>query len=168
MSAQRRRFTDDVRIGPISVIALIAILSMAVLAVLSISTANASLVISQRQAGAIADSYLAETAAQDFVAEVDAVLAGARKTGGGASAAGAVEKALPTIAQHAQNETGGEVVVYASVENGQINASFSCAGARTLNIKATIASNAMLHIDEWSMAAIQNTAEPAGTLWMGA
>ena len=60
----RRNFTDNVRIGPLSVLTLVGILCMAVLAVLSVSTSNASLVIAQRQAHAISDSYLAEAAAQ--------------------------------------------------------------------------------------------------------
>lgn len=168
MAAQRRRFTDDVRIGPVSVLALIAILSMAVLAVLSISTAHASLVISQKQANAISDSYLAEAAAQDFVAEIDAELNSARRSGQSASAANVVQAALPVIAQHAQGEVDGQVAVSASMEDGTVKADFACDGARTLSIAVTIKQDGTMRIDKWSMAAIQNTAEPAGALWTGA
>ena len=54
---------ENVRIGPVSVFTLIIIICLAVLAVLTISTANASLVLSQRQAVAAHELYLDETAA---------------------------------------------------------------------------------------------------------
>lgn len=165
MVAKRRRFTDNVRIGPISVIALIAILSMAILAVLAVSTSNASLVISQRQAAAIGDAYLAETAAQDFLAGIDGELAAARRSSGTAS--GAVQKELPAIARHAEEQAEGRVTVSAVMEDGQVKASFSCAGGRTLNVKVSVTSAGKTRIDEWSMAAVQNTAQPGGSLWTG-
>ena len=50
MAAQARHRVDNVRIGPISVFALIAVLCLAVLSVLAFSSANAALTLSQRQA----------------------------------------------------------------------------------------------------------------------
>ena len=70
--------SEHVRIGPISLFALVVIICLAVLAVLSFTTANASLVMSQRQATATGEMYLAECAAQEFLAGVDDVLAGVR------------------------------------------------------------------------------------------
>ena len=84
---------ERVRIGSVSLFALVVIIGLAVLAVLAFSTANASLTMSQRQATATSELYLAETAAQEFVAGVDGVLAGARAgeegEAGAADAAGA-------------------------------------------------------------------------------
>lgn len=65
----------SVRIGPISLFTLIIILCLAVLAVLSLTTARAELSITERQAQTTTETYALETAGQEFVAAVDAVLA---------------------------------------------------------------------------------------------
>lgn len=70
---------ERVRIGSISVFALVVIICLAVLAVLSFSTANASLTMSQRQATATSELYLDERAAQEFLAGVDGILAATRE-----------------------------------------------------------------------------------------
>lgn len=70
--------SERVRIGSISVFALVVIICLAVLAVLAFSTANASLLMSQRQAVATSELYLDERAAQEFVAGIDDILAGIR------------------------------------------------------------------------------------------
>lgn len=167
MTTKHRSLADDVRIGPLSMFALIAILSMAVLAVLSISSANASFVISQRQANAVSDAYLAEMSAQDFVGWVDFELAVARKTDDLSGAGDAVADALPSIARHVEEGSEGRIAVDAAVEDGRVKASFSCDGARTLNILVTILPDGTLRVDEWAMAAVQNEAAPGGALWTG-
>ena len=65
----------SVRIGPISLFTLIIILCLAVLAVLSLTTARAELSITERQAQTTTETYVLETAGQEFVAAVDAALA---------------------------------------------------------------------------------------------
>ena len=70
---------ERARIGSISVFALVVIICLAVLAVLAFSTANASLLMSERQATATSELYLDERAAQEFVAGIDDVLAGIRE-----------------------------------------------------------------------------------------
>lgn len=65
----------SVRIGPISLFALIIILCLAVLAVLSITTARAELSTAERQAATTTETYQLEMAAQGLVAEVDGALA---------------------------------------------------------------------------------------------
>lgn len=70
---------ERVRIGSISVFALVVIICLAVLAVLSFSTANASLTMSQRQATATSELYLDERAAQEFLAGVDGILSATRE-----------------------------------------------------------------------------------------
>ena len=64
----------SVRIGPISLFALIIILCLAVLAVLSLSTSIAELKITERQAQTTTETYQLETVGQTFASEVDAAL----------------------------------------------------------------------------------------------
>lgn len=85
LNAPKAIVPERVRMGSISLFALVIIICMAVLAVLSLSTANASLVMSQRQAVATSELYLAERSAQEFVAGIDGVLAGMRGPGAGGS-----------------------------------------------------------------------------------
>lgn len=68
---------SPVRIGPISLFALIAVICLATLAVLSIATSNATYRLTTLQADSMAQQYQAETAAQNFVAHIDASYADA-------------------------------------------------------------------------------------------
>ena len=52
--------------GAAAIFALVAILCLAVLAVLAVSTGHSSLVLSQRQAATVQETYRAEIAAQTF------------------------------------------------------------------------------------------------------
>lgn len=171
MNIRRKRAADDVRIGPISVLALISILSMAVLAVLAISTAHASLVISQKQASTVSGSYLSEAAAQDFVAEMDARLVDVRGmgavAGSGPAAIRALQTSLGSCIDHAQEAVDNRVKVSAAVQGQQVTADFECVNARTLSIAVTVRDDGTLRIDEWLVAAVQNEEQPGGTLWAG-
>lgn len=60
-----------IRIGPLSLFALIAMLFLSTLAVLSITTANASYNLGQLQADGMEQQYDAEAAAQTFLSLVD-------------------------------------------------------------------------------------------------
>lgn len=166
MLARRKRSTDDVRIGPISVLTLIAILCMAVLAVLAVSTASASLAISQKQATSTTGTYLAEVAAQDFVAEAEALSAG--KSVSGADAAKAVQSSMSKLVEHAEEASDGLVTVRAEIDGLKVAADFSSAGGRTLSVAATVQDGGSLHVDEWRVTAVQNVEQPAGGLWAGA
>ena len=139
---------ENVRIGPVSVFTLIIIICLAVLAVLTISTANASLVLSQRQAVAAQELYLDETAAQTFLAEIDDRLAPLRE-GGNADAMSQVE-------------------VVTNVSGQQIRAEFSCANGRTLKIVVTVLPDGTYRIDKWKMTAVVNEEQPMGNLYTGA
>lgn len=70
----------SVRMGPISLFALIIILCLAVLAVLSLSTAMAELSTTERQAQTTSETYQLESVGQQFLAEVDDALGHARVT----------------------------------------------------------------------------------------
>ena len=96
--ATARRYTPAesavrVRMGPLSIFALVIVISLAVLSALTLSTAHASLSLAQRQANAVSEKYLAEQAGSVFVAEVDAALAQWREAPAGQGAGSAVQAA---------------------------------------------------------------------------
>ncbi len=160
---------DNVRIGPLSIFTLIVVLCLAVLAVLSFSTAHASMVLAERQATATSELYLDEVAAQEFVSGVDAKLAAVRAGGGGgAEAVQAVSGALIELRNAAQSAASGEVEVTAAMGDDTVTARFECQNGRTLTIAITILPDARYRIDTWKMSAVQNEAQPEGSLWTGA
>ena len=62
------RGRGSVRIGPISLFALVIILCLAVMAVLSVTTAQATYAAAERQASFTTDTYANERAGQELVA----------------------------------------------------------------------------------------------------
>lgn len=169
MAQQAQGRADNVRIGPISLFTLIIVLCMAVLAVLSFSTAHASMVMAERQATATTELYLDEVAAQDFVAGLDGQLAAVRASGGnGAAGAKRVSDALIDLRDAAQAATAGQVEVTAGIADTDVTARFECQNGRTLYLAITILPDATYRIDTWKMSAVQNEAQPEGSLWTGA
>ena len=150
-----RSHEDRVRIGPISLLTLITVICLAVLAVLAISTAHASLVMAQRQADSVSDMYLNETAAQQFVANVDDALAH-----GGADN---VQRVLFSAARDAEDAAGGQVSANASMEGDVVSADFTCVNGRVLSIEVTIRENSTYRIDKWKVTAVQNEEQPPGS-----
>jgi len=160
--------TEHVRIGPITVLTLIAVICMAVLAVLAISTSNASLVLSERQAAATTEMYADEAAAQAFVAGVDTSLVEVRSAGGGTKAAAqAVADDLESICNEVHASSGNEVDVTASVDGATVTAEFSCGDGRVLSIELALHSDATYTVEKWRMAGVQNEEQPQGELWTG-
>ena len=169
MARREHGRADNVRIGPISLFTLIIVLCMAVLAVLSVATAHASLVMADRQATATSELYLDEVAAQEFVAGLDAQLAIVRDVGGnGEAGAKRVSDALVDLRDAAEDAAVGEVEVTAGMSDSTITARFECQNGRTLYLAITILSDATYRIDTWKMSAVQNEAQPEGSLWTGA
>ncbi len=131
--------TDHVRIGAISVFALVALICLSVLAVLALSTANASLTMSQRQAVAMQELYLAETSAQEFLAGVDAVLAESREEANQSDGTGVIfstpeSTGAMTVAQDEQgNALFDENKVKVVVEDGEDASSAGEAAAKVVN-----------------------------------
>ena len=168
MTSHHDSYGNDVRIGPISVFTLIIVICLAVLAVLAFTSANATLVTTQRQATATSELYLDEAAAQQFVAGIDDELSAERTSGAtGANAAQAVQGTLPALAEAARASSNGQVAVNASMDGNSVHAEFSCANGRVLTIVVTIRDDATFRIDKWKMTAVQNEEEPAGRLWTG-
>ncbi|MBE6471157.1 MAG: S4A5 electrogenic sodium bicarbonate cotransporter 4 [Coriobacteriaceae bacterium] len=169
MAQQRTGRADNVRIGPISLFTLIIVLCMAVLAVLAFSTAHASLVMAERQATATTELYLDEVAAQEFVAGIDAELSAVRASkGSGTAGVKAVSDALVKLRDAAQDAVAGQVEVAAGISDSTVTARFECQNGRTLYVAITILSDATYRIDTWKMSAVQNEAQPEGSLWTGA
>ncbi len=79
----------SVRMGPISLFTLVIVLCLAVMAVLTVTTAEASRALMNRQAAATAEIYIDEVAAQAFVASLDSSLLEYREAH--ADAAGAAD-----------------------------------------------------------------------------
>lgn len=157
---------DNVRIGPVSIITLIAVICMAALAVLTASTANATAAISQRQANATQLMYVNETAGQEFIAKVDDVLISARAEN--KSANGAVEGALDQICQEIRDAHADRVSITATYKDDVITAELVCDNTRRLTIVISIKNDGTYRIEKWKSAAVQQEAQPAGSLWNGA
>lgn len=169
MAQRQQGRADNVRIGPISVFTLIIVLCMAVLAVLSFSTAHASLVMAERQATATDELYADEVAAQEFLAGLDARLAPVRAAKGDAAAgASAVAAGLIDMRDAAQDAAAGQVEVTAGISDTTVTARCECQNGRTLYLAITILDDATYRIDTWKMSAVQNEAQPEGSLWTGA
>lgn len=70
-----------IRMGPITVIALLIIIALATLGVLSLTTARASSIAATKQDAAIQALYENECEAQQFLADLDDALEPARRSG---------------------------------------------------------------------------------------
>lgn len=160
--------SDHVRMGPISLLALVIIIALAVLAVLAFSTANASSVLSQRQADAVAASYANERAAQEFVAGLDDVLAGVRgePTPATGSAAQAVEQALGSLCEAAQRAGDVGQSASAAMEGNVVSATFSTGDGKALDIRVTVREDGTYQVDSWKMSAVYNEEQPEGRLFV--
>jgi hypothetical protein len=159
----------NVRIGPVSLFALVALVCLSVLAVLAASTANATFVMSQRMADSTHAFYDDERAGQTLVAGVDGALGDARAAASGDEAAlRAVEAALPGLCAAAEAEAGEGANVAASLDGRRLSAEITCHNGRMLKIEVTIMDDATYRIDEWEMTAVENEEQPTGNLWTGA
>jgi len=150
----------EMRIGPISLFALIVIICMATLSVLTIATAHSSLVLSQRQAAATQELYLSETAGQTFIAVFDEILE-TQATDGKVT-----DEQLAILCESAQDVTGGAVEVTAHVEGSNVYAEFACEGGRTLKITLAIQPDGSYRIERWKMTNVVNEEQAIGTLYM--
>lgn len=185
-----------IRIGPLSLFALISMLFLATLAVLSLTTANASLNLAQLQSQGMEQQYEAEDAAQRFLASLDeqystgAIAPAADQAASNAlptddSSAGEViddvfnnpstpavtdpsdpESPVNTLAKKAAAEVSSTIEATAELKGSTITAQFSCPNGRMLNIEIELGANGSLHIVKWNMTAKVNNAE-AETLWSG-
>lgn len=116
-----RKSHGSVRMGPVSLFALIIALCLAVMAVLSVSTAKATYAATQRLADSTTELYTLEQSGQQFVANVDATLANAY---GHDSGVAALEAAGDGLLDGAQSDS-----VHASLLVGDAASGASADGA---------------------------------------
>lgn len=116
-----RKSHGSVRMGPVSLFALIIALCLAVMAVLSVSTAKATYAATQRLADSTTELYTLEQSGQQFVANVDATLANAY---GHDSGVAALETAGDGLLEGAQSDS-----VHASLLVGDAASGASTDGA---------------------------------------
>ena len=186
------RRVSTVRMGPISVFALVIILCLAVLGVLSASTATAGSSLAQRQASFAADDYCNEVAGQQLYAAADDILAPVRATGGDAAAAtAALEAALPDITAAAQEgfaegEPSAEPVaasgatatpdsaaelatpsVQASIEGSTFSAHIQSSSGRCLDIQLEAQPDATLVVTAWKATTLW-VEDDTDVVWQGA
>lgn len=164
---------DRVRMGPLSLFALVIIIGLAVLSMLVFSTANASLALSQRQADAVQAAYANEQVAQEFVAALDEVLVPVRSAvEQGASAdeaapAGAVQLVadeLDELCAVTRVKAGSAVDVSAEMQGDSVLASFASKDGQALNIAVTVSAEGVFHVESWKASSAHNEEEQAGKL----
>ena len=149
------RGRGSVRIGPISLFALVIILCLAVMAVLSVTTAQATYAAAERQASFTADTYANERAGQEFAADIDAALAPVRAAGGGLAlgALAAVRAALPADAE---------------LDGSTVKAEFTADSGRALAVVLQIHADATYSVASWKATTLWTESGAGETLWSGA
>lgn len=137
--------------GPISIFSLVILLSLATLSVLAVTTAQATFAATEKQASFTNDTYQNEKAAQEFVSEVDAILADARSAGTSRQRAlTQIEKMLP--------ESG-------SIEENSIHVVFSAESGRKLTIELQVSNNLNYTVSKWQATTTWNLDSGGDILW---
>lgn len=180
----------SVRIGPISLFALIIVLCLAVLTVLSVTTSQAELSTTERQAATTTETYQLEAVGQQFVADVDAALA----EGGDAlskvlvdygiqvqsSSTGGSEELVIEDDTVTGEPVGGDLgrpsateaadgspVTFSGTRDGElISATFSMESGRTLAIVLRI-QNDTYTIEQWKVTTEWTDDGTGENLWLG-
>lgn len=142
----------SVRIGPVSIFALIIILCLAVLAMLSITTANAGWALAQRQASFTADLYENEQEGQQFLADVDAELAAVRS--GNAS----LKQALGRLEANGVATTSGE---------RSLVAQFRTSKGHELRVELDVNDDGTYQITKWLTTTVSSDEADTLKLWSG-
>lgn len=141
-----------IRMGPITVIALLIIIALATLGVLSLTTARASGIAAEKQDSAIQALYNNEVEAQQFLADLDAALVPARNEVLAPAEALAAIQAEGTLPE----ATIDGITVTRSFENG----------SRVLTVIAVIRDDLNYQVVSWKTESNIDTAETV-ELWQG-
>lgn len=180
----------SVRIGPISLFALIIILCLAVLAVLSVTTARAELSTTERQATTTTETYQLEMAAQGLVAEVDGALGEGEAALGAVLAGYGIERAASADAAAVPGETiedetpagnavdepgvalsvgdGAATVTAAGTFDGEcIFATFTMESGRTLAVTLRVNPDGTYTIEQWKTTTQWTDDGTGENLWLG-
>ena len=146
----------SVRMGPVSLFALVVALCLAVMAVLAVTTARASMALAERQAAFTADDYANETVGQELLACVRAVA----EEGG----AGAVGARLDDLLAACSGEDGPTVT--ATINEGQLSAHIESASGRCLDVVLAIGENGEVSVGSWRATTLWDE-DTGDVLWTG-
>ena len=161
------RRPSTIRMGPISVFALVIILCLAVLGVLSVTSASAGSALAQRQAEFTEDDYHNEIAGQRLYALVDDELVAARAQGGDAqAAAAALDAVLADIATRASEGLDPAPSVDVSLDGTELAAHIQAQSGRCLDIELAIRADASLSVASWKATTLW-TEDTTDRLWTG-
>lgn len=150
------RAGGEVRMGPISLFALVVALCLAVMAVLAVTTARASSSLAERQAAFTADDYANEAVAQELLARVRGVA--------GEGGAGAVEARMDDLLAVFSGEDG--LAVTASINEGQLSAYVESASGRCLDVVLAIGENGEVSVESWRATTLWDE-DTGDVLWTG-
>ena len=145
-----------VRMGPVSLFALVVALCLAVMSVLAVTTARASMALAERQATFTADDYANETVGQELLARVRAVA-----DEGGAGEVGARLDELLS----ACSAEGGPAVT-ATINEGQLSAHVESASGRCLDVVLAIGENGEVSVGSWRATTLWDE-DTGDVLWTG-
>lgn len=150
-----RRNDSTVRIGSITIFALVIVLCIAVMGMLSVSTGRAALAASEKQAMYTSEIYQNEEEAWKLISKIDEALYDYRLNGWWSKS---------MVLQNVSEvwEDMDEV----TWEDDEIDAVFTSENGKTLTVKMTVTNNLNLQIDEWKVSTDRET-DNGDVLWMG-
>lgn len=169
------REKGSVRIGPVSVFALVVILGLAVLAVLSAATAQASHTEAQAQADFTRSSYVNDAAAAQALADIDAALADAALTqeaaaadadGRGDASAYDIDAAMSAVsAVLPQGQVADGCAAESFVDGTAVRMTFSTEDGRTLDVELAVRDDLTYSLERWVVTTAWNQEPEETKLW---
>lgn len=169
------REKGSVRIGPVSVFALVVILGLAVLAVLSAATAQASHTEAQAQADFTRSSYVNDAAAARALADVDAALADAALAqeaaaadtdGRGDASAYDIDAAMSAVsAVLPQGQVADGCAAESFVDGTAVRMMFSTEDGRTLDVELAVGDDLTYSLERWVVTTDWNQEPEETKLW---
>lgn len=167
----------SVRMGPVSLFALVIVICLAVLAVLTLVTARASEHRAERQAESVQALYSNESAGQALLASLDTWLADERDAG--ATQAYALEDldgVLPDLAAQAAADAGASAAdaslvptvdaVSVDTDNAVVSVRFVTPSGRALDIELGITDDLSYEVEAWRATTLW-TEDTSDTVWAG-
>lgn len=177
------REKGSVRIGPVSVFALVVILGLAVLAVLSAATAQASHTEAQAQADFTRSSYVNDAAAARALADIDAALAqeaaaadadsalvrettAADADGRGDASAYDIDAAMSAVsAVLPQGQVADGCAAESFVDGTAVRMTFSTEDGRTLDVELAVRDDLTYSLERWVVTTAWNQEPEETKLW---
>ena len=164
------REKSSVRIGPVSVFALVVILGLAVLAVLSAATAQASHTEAQAQADFTRSSYVNDAAAARALADIDAALAqetaAADADGRGDASAYDIDAAMSAVsAVLPQGQVADGCAAESFVDGTAVRMTFSTEDGRTLDVELAVRDDLTYSLERWVVTTAWNQEPEETKLW---